>query len=304
MDLVKQFPDERSCHQYLAGQRWDTGEIICPHEGCGHNECYVFSDGIRYKCKKCNTLFTAKTNTFMESSKLPTLKWLMAMYLVMHKKGISSVQLAKDIGVTQKTAWFVLQRIRWALGNDIPAERMNGIVEVDETFVGGKNKNRHYSKKLKYTEDTGRKWPDKVPVFGLFERETGKIRAHVLDAKSFTDIALAIVRNVHIGSTIMTDDWKGYKRIEGLFERQAIDHSKGQYVNGNITTNRVENFWSHFKRGMNGTYIRVTPKHLNRYVQEFVFRFNHRTLGVQQQIEGIISNMVCRLTYKQLTAAV
>ncbi|MFP5079490.1 transposase [Pedobacter sp. JCM 36344] len=148
LDLVKEFPDERSCHQYLASQRWDTGEIICPHDNCGHNQSYVFADGIRYKCKKCKTLFTAKTDTFMEGSKLSTIKWLLAMYLVMHKKGISSVQLAKDIGVTQKTAWFVLQRVRWALGNE-DEEPFEGNIQLDETFVGGKNKNRHANKKVK-----------------------------------------------------------------------------------------------------------------------------------------------------------
>lgn len=239
----------------------------------------------------------------MESSKLPTIKWLMAMYLVMHKKGISSVQLGKDLGITQKTAWFVLQRIRWALSNDNESEKLSGTVEIDETFYGGKNKNRHYDKKQKYMmEDGSRTWKDKMPVFGAYERERGRIRANVVDSKTFADIGLAVVRNIEISSTLMTDDWGGYNRLQSLYECKSIDHSKGQYVSGDVTTNRIENFWSHFKRGMHGTYIRVTPKHLNRYVQEFVFRFNHRTFNVQQQIDGIIKSMVCRLTYKELIA--
>lgn len=117
IDLVRVFPDEKSCHQYLAYQRWE-GVMVCPHEGCGNDRAYVYKDSIRYKCTKCKRNYTAKTGTFMEGSNLSTIKWLMAMYLVLHKKGVSSVQLAKDIDTTQKTAWFVLQRIRWAFGNE------------------------------------------------------------------------------------------------------------------------------------------------------------------------------------------
>ena len=238
----------------------------------------------------------------MEGSKLPSIKWILAMYLITHKKGISSVQLSKDIGVQQRTAWFILHRIRESLSNDTPEERMDGIVEIDECFVGGRNKNRHYNRRMKYKADIGRTWPDKAPVFGMYERSTGRIRAEALDSKTFVNIGLAIVRNIHIGATLMTDDWDGYIRIEGLYERKTIDHRKKIYADGEITTNRVENFWSHFKRGLHGTYIRVTPKHLNKYVQEFVFRANNRNLGVKQQIDTIIKNMNCRLKYKQLIA--
>jgi len=303
IDLVQKFPDEKSCHLYLAAQRWETGEVICPFDNCGHGICYVFKDGIRYKCKKCKKIFTVKTGSFMEASKLPTIKWILAMYLINHTKGISSVQLAKDIGITQKSAWFVLQRIRTALYNDTPEERMDGEVEIDEAFVGGKNKNRHYRKRMQYKQDIGRTWPDKAPVFGMFERSTGRIRATALDSKTFANIGLAIVRNIHIGATLMTDDWDGYIRIEGLFHRKKVDHRKKMYVDGDVTTNRVENFWSHFKRGLHGTYIHVTPKHLDKYVQEFVYRFNSRNLAPQQKIERIVRNMVCRLKYKDLIAA-
>lgn len=303
VDLVKYFPTEHACHQYLAGQRWDTGEIICPHEDCGNNTCYVFADGIRYKCKKCNRLFTAKTNTFMEASKLPTLTWLMAMYLVMNKKGISSVQLSKDLNVTQKTAWFVLQRVRWALGNDPDkGTPLDGTIELDETFVGGKNKNRHYSKRVQYKEETGRAYPDKTPVFGMYNRDTGLVRAYAISRNELKHINRQITYNVNFSSKIMTDDWLGYRGIDKIYDRESVGHGKWVYVNGDCTTNRIENFWSHFKRGLNSTYIHVTPKHLNRYVQEFVFRFNNRNFGMQQQVENIIGNMVCRLKYKELIA--
>jgi transposase-like protein len=302
LDLITKFPDEKSCHQYLASNRWNTGEIICPFENCGFNQSYVFSDGIRYKCKKCKTLFTAKTRTFMEASKLPTIKWLLAMYLIMHKKGISSVQLAKDIGVTQKTAWFLLHRLRAGLGNEVKTA-FEGTVEIDETFVGGKNKNRHYRKRVQYKEVTGRAYPDKTPVFGMYHRETGTIRAMVISKKEFANIPRIITYNVQPGSTLMTDDWTGYRGVDKIYNRFSIEHKKWIYADGDITTNRIENAWSHLKRGLHGIYIHVTPKHLNKYVQEFVFRFNNRNFGVQQQIEQLIANMVCRLKYKHLITA-
>lgn len=302
IDLIIQFPTEKACHQYIASQRWIDGEILCPHDNCGHDRYYVFADGIRYKCKKCKIMFTAKTGTFMEASKLPTIKWILAMYLAMHKKGISSVQLAKDLGITQRSAWFVLQRLRTAFGNN-PKENLTGTVEIDETFVGGKNKNRHYCKRVEYKKVTGRAYPDKIPVFGMYERETRKVRAMVISKQEFNNIARTITYNIQPGATLMTDDWNGYRGIDKIYKRFSIDHGKWIYAVGDITTNRIENFWSHFKRGMHGTYISVTPKHLNKYVQEFVFRFNNRNLAVQQQIECIVVNMVCRLKYKDLIAS-
>lgn len=302
IDLILKFPDEKSCHQYLAAQRWSTGEIICPHDNCGHNRYYVFKDGIRYKCKKCKTLFTAKTKSFMEASKLPSIKWILAMYLITAKKGISSIQLSKDIGVTQKTAWFLLQRLRTAFGNEQDKQNLTGTVEIDETFVGGKNKNRHYCKRVEYKKVTGRSYPDKTPVFGMYERDTGRVRAMVISRKQFNSLARTITYNITPGSTLMTDDWVGYKPVDKIYTRHFIEHKKYIYADGDVTTNRIENFWSHLKRGLHSTYIRVTPKHLNKYVQEFVWRFNNRNFVVQQQIESIITNMVCRLKYKDLIA--
>jgi hypothetical protein len=238
----------------------------------------------------------------MEASKLPTIKWFIALYIFLHKKGISSIQLSKDIGVQQKTAWFVLQRLRVALGNEQDKQNFDGTVEIDETFVGGKNKNRHYHKRIKYKEVTGRAYPDKTPVFGMYHRESRKIRAMVITKGQFKNIARVITYNVQPGSNLMTDDWTGYSGIDKIYNRQSVGHKKWQYAAGDVTTNRVENFWSHLKRGLHGTYIHVTPKHLNRYVQEFVFRFNHREYGVQKQIDCVIAQMEVRLKYKDLVA--
>ncbi len=175
-DLVKRFPDEKSCHEYLAGQRWE-GYMTCPYDNCNHDQVYVFKDGIRYKCKGCRKIFNAKTGTIFEATKLPLTQWFMALYMAMHKRGISSTQLAKDLGVTQKTAWFMLQRIREALGNEDQSEQLEGVVEIDETFVGGKSKFRHKDKRVKY--NPGRGWKDKTPVLGMLQRN-GKVRAMVI----------------------------------------------------------------------------------------------------------------------------
>lgn len=297
LDLIKVFPDEYHSHQYLASQRWE-GLLACPHEGCGNERAYVFKDGIRYKCTKCKKIFTAKTGTFMEGSKLATIKWLMAMYLVMHKRGISSVQLSKDIGVTQKTAWFVLQRVRWAFGNE-PQEQLDGIVEIDETFVGGKARFKHKDKRIKY--NPGRGWADKTPVYGMLQRG-GKVKAMVIPNVLMVTLKKITLEHVKLDSLLMGDGFNGYRALEPFYSLRSTDHGKGFYGDGDIHSNGIENFWSHFKRHIGGTHIKVSPKHLNKYVQESVFRFNYRNLDVQEQFGKIIDNMACRLKYKDLIA--
>jgi transposase-like protein len=301
IELVRKFPDEKSCHQYLAAQRWHTGEIICPHDGCGHNQCYVFTDGIRYKCKKCKTQFTAKTKTFMEGSKLGTIKWILSMYLNLHKKGISSIQLSKDIGVTQKTAWFVLQRLRLAYGKDqSESEKLDGVVEIDETFVGGKAQFKHKNKRIKYLP--GRGWSDKTPVLGMLQRG-GNVKALVIPNVLMLTLKKAIYPRVKGGSELMTDGFAAYRPLGLAYNMKAVDHGRGHYAHGEIHTNSIEGFWSQFKKGIKSTYHKTTRKHLQKYVDEFVFKYNKRNFGMQEQIECVISNMVCRLKYKELTAA-
>jgi len=304
IELIQQFSNERHAQQYLARQRWPGGAVSCPYEGCRHHSCYAFKDGLRYKCKKCRRLFTVKTGTFMEASKLPSLKWIVAGYLLLHKKGISSVQLGRDIRVTQKTAWFMLQRIRFAMSHQRGSGPVKGTVEMDETFVGGRNANRHFKKKMKYiSRRNQRTWPDKVPVWGMYHLESASIRAQVLHRLAFVHIKKAVTRNLQPGAALITDDWPGYRRLDALYERQVVSHSKGNYLNEQgATTNHIENFWSHFKRGLKGIYIRVSTRHLNGYVQEFAFRYNHRNFTHQQQLGAMIGHMECRLRYKDLTA--
>jgi transposase-like protein len=306
LDLIKVFPDEKACHQYLAARRWETGVIVCPH--CSHEEAYVFSDGIRYKCKKCNLKYTAKTGTFMDSSKLATIKWIYAMYLVLHKKGISSIQLGKDLEVTQKTAWFMLQRIRTALGNE-PEDMLEGTIEIDEAFVGGKARFKHKNKRPKY--NPGREFPDKTPVVGMMQRSVKNSRGDIIPARvrafpisnvTMLEITKAVRTHVKIGSHIMGDGFAGYRVLQKTFNVSCVDHSKGWYVDGIAHTNTIEGFWSQFKKGICATYHKTTPKHLSKYVNEFAFKYNYKHLSLQGQIDTIITNMVIRLKYKELTA--
>ncbi len=307
LDIVKVFPTEKSCHQYLATRRWDSGVIVCPH--CEHEEAYVFSDGIRYKCKKCNLKYMAKTNTFMDSSKLPTIKWIFAMYLVLHKKGISSIQLGKDLQVTQKTAWFMLQRIRLALGNENHDEQLEGTVEIDESFVGGKARFKHRNKRPKY--NPGREFPDKVPVLGILRRKSvnefgetipSYVRAMAVENVRSLTITKTVIKNIKEGANIMGDGFNGYRFLQKKYNFQSIDHGRGWYVDGDVHTNTIEGFWSQFKKGITSTYHKMTRKHLNKYVQEFAFKYNYRHLSLQGQIDTIINNMEVRVKYKELTA--
>jgi transposase-like protein len=326
IDLVIKFDTEAKCHQYFASQRWSDGEIICPHTDCGHNQSYVFADGIRYKCKKCNVIFNAKTKTFMECSKLPSIKWILAMYLILHKRGISSVQLSNDIGVTQKTAWFMLQRIRTALGLDKTEVVLSGVVSADESFVGGKNKNRHHDKKVANSQ--GRSFIDKTPVLGLMQKEISVVieRPHkvvpgrtvkekvitsnavlkcwVISDTKAESIQPLVRANVKAGSIFISDEWHAYKGLGDTYQHEVVDHGRKQYVNdAGFSSNNVECAWSSLKRSIIGIYYKTSRKHLHKYVAEFEYRQNWRNFTIQQQIEGIILNMVCRLKYKDLITA-
>lgn len=298
LDLLKRFPDEKSCHQYLASRRWQ-GYMLCPFEDCDNDKAYVFSNGIHYKCTCCRRKYTARTGTIFAESKVPLVKWFLAMYLLMHKKGISSVQLGKDIGVSQTTAWFLLHRIRAVLGNETQ-EKLEGIVEIDESFVGGKNKNRHRDKKYNYVKKI-KNFPDKVPVFGMLERG-GKVRAMAVPTVGMKFLRPIIYKNIQLGSTVLSDEYRGYQKLQHDFHTDTVCHSKGLYGKGWVSTNTIENFWSHLKRSIIGIYIKVDKKYLNNYVQECAFRYNYRNLGAQEQIDQFISKMETRLTYKMLTA--
>ena len=289
------FQDEKKCLKYLAFKRWNNEKPTCPH--CGVIGAYKFSDEKRYKCSTCRQQFTVTVGTIFEGSKIPLRKWFIAIFMVInHKKGISSHQLARDLTVTQKTAWFMLHRIRYALKQG--SYELKGIIEADETFVGGKNKNRHWDKKIKGTQ--GRSHSDKTPVLGMIERG-GEVRAFVIKNTRAEHLKPVIQNNVERGSTLMTDEWRAYRELGKQYNHIWIDHSKGQYAVGDFTTNRIENFWSHLKRGIIGVYHYTSPKHLQYYVNESTFRFNTRSLTNAERLDNTIGRCDgMRLTYKSL----
>jgi transposase-like protein len=225
-------------------------------------------------------------------------KWFLAIYLITsHKKGISSLQLAKDIDVTQKTAWFMLQRIRNCFGID--TDQLVGEVEIDETYVGGKNKNRHASKKVENSQ--GRSVKDKTPIIGMIERG-GKLVAKKIENTKAATLAPEVIKAVNPSAILFTDEWAGYNGLKMIYDHSFVKHNQGQYVNGRIHTNTIEGFWSLLKRGIIGIYHSTSKKHLQMYVDEFVFRYNTKHSSVNKRFNQMLSNTEHRLTYKALIA--
>lgn len=302
LELIEYFKDEQTCVDYFQIKRWN-GNPVCPH--CNNKVVYKFSDNKRFKCAACRKQFTVKVGTIFEDSKIPLRKWFVAVYLITsHKKGISSHQLAKDLKVTQKTAWFMLHRIRFALAQGsfeapLGNEQGESIIEVDETFVGGKNKNRHANKKVENSQ--GRSVKDKTPVLGMIERG-GILKAmQVPDTKSET-IQPIIDQEVITGNIVVTDEWWGYKQINAAYEHFCINHANGEYANGLAHTNNIEGFWSLFKRSIIGIYHFVSTKHIQKYVDEAVFRYNTRHINEGVRVRSMLTKTQGRLKYKTLIA--
>lgn len=297
-ELLDYFKEESTCKEFLASMRW-SDKPACPH--CGCEGAYVLEGGKRYKCKNgCGKKFSVTVGTVFENTKIPLRVWFAAIYLATsHKKGISSVQLAKDVGVTQKTAWFVLHRIREMFKIKAP-QMLSGTVQVDETFVGGKNKNRHADKKVKYSQ--GRSYKDKTPVFGMISN--GQAMTQVVPNTQGKTLRPIIMSRVKKGSTLITDDWLAYNGLSVHYNHKIVDHSKKQYqTDDGYNTNSIEGFWSIFKRGIIGIYHYTSSKHLQRYADEFTYRYNTRDLEERERFVSSFEHIQGRLTYRQLTAA-
>lgn len=294
-EFLELIPDEKSAAKYLSDRRWKFGRV-CP---------YCYSDAtvevknqkpMPYRCCECRKHFSVRTGTVFAESKLPLKKWLLAIYLMTTaRKGISSIQLAKELGVTQKTAWFLEHRIREACTGR--GGLLDGEIEADETYIGGKEKNKHCSKRIK----AGRGAVGKQAVFGMKQRN-GSVKAFPIKATGKIDLQSAIVEHVKRNATLYTDSHKSYENIKG-FKHSVVNHSEGEYVREQAHTNGVESFWALLKRGYYGTFHHVTFKHLHRYVNEFAMRHN---LGNDTMYcIGEITDMMVgkRLTYSKLVNA-
>ncbi|MFD0894386.1 IS1595 family transposase [Luteolibacter ambystomatis] len=288
----KIFPDEAAAIAFLENARWPDGNIQSPY---GDKGAYRIETrpGV-YKCRATRKQFSVRQGTIFEESRLPLHKWFYAIFLTQStKKGVSSIHLANVLGVTQKTAWFMMHRLRYGVEHGDCLRPLSGIVEMDEHYSGGKGRGKR-----------GRGAENKTPVFGMVERG-GEVRVQVVpDCKKKTLIPI-IKKHVSTENTeVMTDDFPTYNALDGMYDRQVINHSAKQYVraDGHVHTNTIEGFWSHLKLGLKAVQIHVRPKHLNRYCKEYEFKYNTRKLTNFERFSRWFDFCNGRLTYKALTA--
>lgn len=302
VQLLRSLKDEKSCREFLEKIRWQ-GNPVCPHCGCQSEgekwrhyklkSCGQFK-GL-YKCRDCRQRFTVTVGTMFEGTHCSLQNWMYAIYIFLsHKKGISSVQLAKDIGVTQKTAWFMLHRIRHNF-ESIFNIRFEEKTQVDETYVGGKNRRR---KDIKGTQ--GRSLKIKTPVVGLLSN--GGVYTIVVPGTSKKILSTIINAKVKKGSTIVSDGWRGYNGLSKDYNHEVVLHSEKEYVNeSGFHTNSIEGFWSHLKRGLIGIYHVASSKYLSRYCDEFAFRYNSRNFSDEIRFTQFLVSAYRRLKYQELS---
>jgi transposase-like protein len=303
-EAVKFFANQDNCREYLVARRWPNG-VTCPT--CGSSGVYFDKTRQGWICKTKHPLrkFSLKTGTIFEDSPLGLDKWLPTIWMIANcKNGVSSWEIHRAIGVTQKTAWFMLHRIRLALQDETDGGKLAGEVEVDETFIGGKARNMHRAERARKIKGTG--GAGKSAVMGLLQRHGAKgstVRAKVVETRKKHTLQAEVRENVEPGSFVCTDALLSYEGLATDYAHNVIDHAEC-YVRGNVHTNGLENFWSLLKRGLGGTYISVEPFHLFRYLDEQAFRFNNRfdddAYRFRLAICGIVGR---RLTYQELIGA-
>lgn len=322
IDFLESFRDEQICISHLELLRWN-GKIVSPFD---ENSKIYFCKYNKYRCRNTGKYFNVRTGTMFDNTKIPLQKWFLAIWLITsHKKGISSVQLAKDVGVTQKTAWFLLQRIRNCFDINDEGDSLSGTVEADETFVGGKNKNRHKDKKVANSQ--GRSFIDKTPVLGLMERKevdlisrphkfiagktvkerivlkASKVLCRVIPNTQAKNVQPFVKKVVQSGSKLITDEWHAYTGLNSDYDHYIVNHATKEYVNpydNSIHSNSIEGFWTWVKKSISGIYHQVSRKHLQKYADECAFRYNTIGLSETQRFNKMLSLSNRRLTYKML----
>jgi transposase-like protein len=305
-EAIVYFSNPDNCIDYLAVRRWPDGTVVCPT--CGSSTVSAFNTVRRtWKCSSHHAKreFSIKVGTVMEDSPIGLDKWLTATWMVLNcKNGVSSCEIARTVRITQKSAWFMLHRIRLAL-HDESAGKLGGRVEIDETFIGGKLKNMHKNRKPILASKHGGA-ADKTIVVGMLERH-GRVKAHVVESRTKAILHALVSEHVAPGSQLVTDEWGGYKGTD--YDHEIINHAI-EYVNGQVHTNGIENFWSLLKRGLTGTYVSVEPFHLFRYLDEQMFRYNNRATKKQNVTDAdrftaaLLNFPGKRLTFAELTGKV
>jgi transposase-like protein len=298
-EAILHFADPQNCYDYIVPRRWPNGVVTCPT--CGSEKVSFLKNQNKWQCstRHPKRQFSLKTGTIFEDSPLGLDKWLAAMWMLIGcKNGISSYEISRDLGVTQKSAWHMMHRIRLALQSG-SIMKLSGEVEVDETFIGGKARNMHASKRRERITGTGGK--DKTIVFGMLERG-GKVKATVVGNRRKNSLQKEIREHVQAGAAIFSDELLSYEGLGNDFKHAVINHAV-EYVNGRVHTNGMENFWSLVKRGLNGTYVSVEPFHLFRYLDEQAFRYNNRKdMTDADRFDIAVSQIVGkRLTYAEVT---
>ena len=296
-ELMDMFPDEETAHKWFESILWFDGRQ-CPH--CGNRSTRETRQRKPqpYWCGACRKYFSVRTGTALAHSNISLRKWALAIYLcITSLKSVSSMKLHRDIGVTQATAWFMLHRIRQAWGDEIEGD-FSGPVEVDETYVGGKRRNMSKSKR---EQMQGRGSVGKTAVAGIKDRETKQVRAKVVERVDSDTLVPFVEENVESGATVYTDEASAYASLPDDYEHEAVKHSVGEYVRGMAHTNGVESFWSMLKRAHKGTFHKLSPKHLNRYVQEFAGKHNIREMDTLDQMIDTVAGLAGRrLAYSTL----
>ena len=297
-DLFEAFPTEQHAIDHLRAIRWGENDekAYCPY--CGSTRVMHFKDQKNHKCHDCRKRFSIKVGTIFADSKISLRKWYAAIWMITsHKKGIASTTLAKDIKVTQKTAWFMLHRLRHAAETKSFQGPMDGDVEVDETYVGGKSKNMHAAQRK-----TGEQYRNNAAVIGVLQRD-GELRATHIKSASKEALHGTVRDNVSTEARLLTDAASMYRGLSGDYNHHVVNHGKGEYVKeGNVHTNSIESVWALFKRQVNGTHHWVSKKHLQAYVNEMTWRLNRRDQEEGERVNNLLKYVEGRLTYAQLTA--